>query len=219
MLTPTGQPQPVGKNGQEAEDLWTYVSSKRNRRTRRIPSKTASLISQQRSGLVPHKNDTAAMVSLKVSEIKADHQRFSRQWEDSSCCRTVKELVGTRPHPAISLAVCLGNGTFDSDHCAVENSRSAHLQLAAFTTVVECLNAEKDHPIRTVFQEPRFTSADKNFLLSLGHEIVETPAGFDMISNDCLLFGIHLYLDHITQAMDKSIPAVFIGTAADVWDK
>lgn len=73
--------------------------------------------------------------------------------------------------------------------------------------------------IDCVFQDPVFTQSDKDFLASLGHKVVETPAAFDMVDADTFLYGIHLYQGIYTMALKTSLPVIFVGTGWDVWDE
>ncbi|KAH6973177.1 hypothetical protein BKA56DRAFT_593403 [Ilyonectria sp. MPI-CAGE-AT-0026] len=72
--------------------------------------------------------------------------------------------------------------------------------------------------IECIFQDPVFTQSDKDFLASLGHQVVETPAACGMIDANSLLYGIHLYRPIYAMALEKSLPAIFVGTGWDVWD-
>lgn len=73
--------------------------------------------------------------------------------------------------------------------------------------------------VECVLQEPVFTASDRSFLESLGHRVVDSPKGFDMIDEDSLLFGVHLYRPIYTKALERNLPAVFVGTDLDVWDR
>lgn len=68
------------------------------------------------------------------------------------------------------------------------------------------------------FQEPIFTASDRGFIESLGHNVVESPRGFEIISSDTLLFGVHLYRPIYAKALEGDLPAIFVGTDLDVWD-
>jgi DNA-binding phage protein len=73
--------------------------------------------------------------------------------------------------------------------------------------------------IKTVFQDPAFTTSDKEFLASLGHEVVEAPAAMALVDEDAFVFGIHLYREVYAQALEKSLPAILIGTGYNVWEE
>lgn len=63
-----------------------------------------------------------------------------------------------------------------------------------------------------------FSTSDQSFLESRGHRVVESPDGFDLIDGKTLVFGIHLYRPIYAQAL-KSLPAAFVGTDFDTWDR
>lgn len=68
------------------------------------------------------------------------------------------------------------------------------------------------------FQEPRFTLNDTEFLTNLGHTVVESPAAFEAVDEDALVFAIHMYRPIYEAALEKALPAMFVGTGWDVWD-
>lgn len=82
-----------------------------------------------------------------------------------------------------------------------------------------CVEKATGSKIECIFQDPVFTQSDKDFLASLGHQVVETPAACDMIDANSLLYGIHLYRPIYAMALEKSLPAIFVGTGWDVWDE
>ena len=69
------------------------------------------------------------------------------------------------------------------------------------------------------FQEPVFTASDAAFITSLGHHVVDSPAGCERVDGSTLLFGVHLYRPIYALALKNSLPAVFVGTGWDVWDQ
>lgn len=83
------------------------------------------------------------------------------------------------------------------------------------------LYAEKHagEPIPCIFQEPVFTSADRDFIAGLGHSVVDSPEACDRVDPDTFLFGIHLYRPIYALALRKCLPALFVGTGWDVWDQ
>lgn len=69
------------------------------------------------------------------------------------------------------------------------------------------------------FQEPRFTSSDIAFLTGLGHEVIESPAAFEAVDEETLVFAIHMYRPIYEATLEKAVPAMFVGTGWDVWDE
>lgn len=192
----------------QPEEPWIYVTGKRHRH------------SGTKSAVIKHvSRDSRTSAHLSAAEIKSDHQRIKQQWTESSCCENLKQLMlskssGTDP----SNAICLGLGSFDPPDGSWQVKRRTHVQLAAFTTIVECLKKRSNQDIRCVFQEPCFTPHDKEFLASLGYEVVDSPAGFEMVADDSLVYGIHLYRAVYSMAIENHIPAIFIGTGYDAWE-
>ncbi|KAI1372525.1 hypothetical protein F4677DRAFT_449427 [Hypoxylon crocopeplum] len=157
---------------------------------------------------------------LSTSDIDREHQRITDQWRGSACCRQLGGIVASRTgHHAISQAICLGLGSFDPEDGSWEGRRRAHVQLAAFLCMVEQLQRSSSNKICCLFQDPVFNSVDKSFIRNLGHEVVESPEGFDRVSPSTLVFGVHLYRDVYAQTVAKHLPAVFVGTPLDVWEE
>ena len=238
----------------EPQEQWTKVHRKSRRKN---PSQIKSAHPQPqppapRSG--PGPDSTAAR--LTVSEIRRDHERYMAQWRESSCRRRLVDLLLSSPTtktsaqpPRITRAVCLGIGSFDPEDGGWEVKRRAHVQLAAFLTIVGGFSKRhrQNHPgghdndqgqdceqqqdedkkepptpqpaIRCLFQEPLFTSSDRDFIRGLGHEVVSSPAGFAAIDAETLVFGVHLYREIYNQAIAACVPAVFVGTGLDVWEE
>lgn len=84
-----------------------------------------------------------------------------------------------------------------------------------------CIFIERvtEQKIDCFFQDPVFNTSDKAFLKNLGHTVVETPAGCEMIDQDTLFFGVHLYKPIYAMALEKHLPAIFVGTGWEVWDE
>lgn len=74
-------------------------------------------------------------------------------------------------------------------------------------------------PVPCVFQDPVFTSADRDFIAGLGHHVVDSPVAFDCVTPDSFLFGIHLYRPVYVAALQSHLPALFVGTGLDIWDQ
>lgn len=187
------------------EPEWTQVTSKSRRSGRR----TAPL------PVVPRTSDLRP-----AADLAADHRRLRARWEDDECCRRLRHLLSTHASriKSVSRAVNLGVGTFDPADGSWEAKRSSHVQLIAFLVIVEELEKVTGGKIECIFQDPVFTRSDKDFLASLGHQVVETPAACHMIDADSLLYGIHLYRPIYAMALENSLPAIFVGTGWDVWD-
>ncbi|KAI1635221.1 hypothetical protein F4809DRAFT_462268 [Biscogniauxia mediterranea] len=222
-----------------AQEEWIQVRRKGRRRT---PGQTQTLTQTQvqprtafSSVSVPDLADTKRpprTSSLTVDEIRRTHERIAAQWAASPCRQRLASALASRPtspspvpSPPITSAICLGIGTFDPDDGSWELRRRAHVQLAAFLFMVEQMamgreEEEGEEPVRycCVFQEPLFTPADRGFLEGLGHRVVETPDAFGLVGPRSLLFAVHMYRDVYTRAIARHVPAVFVGTAYEVWE-
>lgn len=195
------------------EEAWTFVSSKRNRQSKRRAPPVAGTISHTSAPVRTTPN-------LPVEEIRTDYKKFSQQWTNSKCCRKLKEVLQSKScHPRPQKAICLGLGSFDPEDGSWQTRRRSHIQLAAFVTLVESLEKDPKEKMRCIFQEPCFTTSDIDFLESLGYEVLDSPGGFEAVSEDSIVFGIHLYRDIYTAAIGKAIPTMFIGTGYDVWER
>ncbi|KAI1872163.1 uncharacterized protein JN550_003882 [Neoarthrinium moseri] len=208
----SGDSSPKGE-----EESWTFVTSKRHRQTgkrKAVPLASATVPVTKPSP------QARASTHLSLQEIQLDHEKFSRQWAESECCRRLQELLSSKECSSRpTKAICLGLGSFDPEDGSWQIRRRSHVQLAAFITIVKRLEASDKIKIRCIFQEPCFTNADKKFLQTLGFEVVDSPSGFDEVSEDSILFGVHLYRDIYSAAIEKAIPAIFIGTGYDVWEE
>ncbi|RYP60470.1 hypothetical protein DL771_010500 [Monosporascus sp. 5C6A] len=203
----------------EPQEEWTQV---RRKSRRNAGSKDPR---QQLKAPLQKPTSSGTATRLSVSEIRRDHERFSRLWQESSCRRQLRDLMASRtgrPTTPVSQAVCLGIGSFDPEDGAWEVRRRAHIQLAAFLFIVGELGrgggAQQRQPIRCYFQEPLFTPVDEAFIRGMGHEVLGSPSGFDVVDRDTLVFGVHLYRDVYGQAIAKCVPAIFVGTGLDVWE-
>lgn len=170
-------------------------------------------------------------------DLVSDYHRIRTRWESEQPCIRLRQLVASSKAVSVTRAVNLGVGTFDPVDGAWEAKRSAFVQLSAFfvmveelgeffrtvtylvyklTTAIEKLTGEK---IECIFQDPVFTESDKQFLTNLGHTVVETPTGCEMITSETLFFAIHLYRPIYAMALENHLPAIFVGTGWDTWDE
>ena len=222
---------------EEADDGWIHVKSKQRRRgtkSQRMKKTQSSSLDDISDAPKPRTEN------LRSSEdISAEYRRIRARWEDEAPCRELKRQVSEGDMPPVSRAVCLGIGTFDPPDGGWETKRRTFIQLIAFLVLVESLgesnqihvswwtrtNMSGKHKeaihkskIECFFQEPVFTTSDKEFIESLGHHVVESPRGFQMIHTRTLLFGVHLYRPIYVKALENYLPAMFVGTDLDVWD-
>lgn len=67
-------------------------------------------------------------------------------------------------------------------------------------------------------QEPRFTSTDKEFCKRLGLDAVDSPAAFELVDENTLLFAIHMELDVYIQALSR-LPGIYVGVGLEKLEK
>ncbi|KAM6535805.1 hypothetical protein FALCPG4_005340 [Fusarium falciforme] len=191
---------------------WTHVTRK-SRKSR--PKKASSHTHINSLPITPRTDNLRS-----PSGLESDYHRIRDRWEAEPPCSRLRELVSEKMShlKAVSRAVNLGVGTFDPVDGSWEAKRSAFVQLAAFLIMVEELEKITGRKIDCFFQDPVFNTSDKAFLKNLGHTVVETPAGCEMIDQDTLFFGVHLYKPIYAMALGKHLPAIFVGTGWEVWD-
>lgn len=199
----------------DTQNDWVKVHRRKGRRTR--PSATAPPAPASSVSLsIP----APSTPSLSVEQVKQEHDRISDQWKSSSSCRRLQELLSSHStSSSVTKAICFGLGTFDPVDGAWEQKRKAHIQLAAFLAIVDYLRSKEGHAISCFFQDPIFNPVDKAFIESLGHQVVESPVGFQLVEPSALVFGVHLYRDVYSQIIATHTPAMFIGTAYEVWEE
>ncbi|KAI1750486.1 hypothetical protein F4782DRAFT_246351 [Xylaria castorea] len=203
-MAPTAEK--VSSEPQEA-DAWVKV---RPRRGRRLADKTSAKTSSRAF--------TPKEPTISLEQVKQDHGRFSSEWTSSPAHAQLQELLSSHmasTSSRVTKAICFGLGTFDPTtyhwkHCS-------HIQLAAFLGIVKHLQSIANSQIRCIFQEPLFNSVDKAFITDLGHEVVESPVGFQLVDSETMTFGIHLYRNVCSQIVATCIPAIYIGTSYEAW--
>ncbi|ROT41626.1 hypothetical protein SODALDRAFT_271672 [Sodiomyces alkalinus F11] len=215
---PATQPTQTDQSDKEG---WTKVASKsRFRRAPRAVPTQKDLVAAK--ALYGRCRDQQPREPRPVYDIKNEFDSFSTRWRESESHQpqSLQSLIleHHKHHAPVRKAVCLGIGTFDPDDGSWEVKRRAHVQLAAFMAMVELLADISGETISCIFQEPLFSSTDKDFLLSLGHEVVDSPAAFDAVDEETLLFAIHMYRPIYEAALERALPVMFVGTGWETWD-
>ena len=113
----------------------------------------------------------------------------------------------------IENAVCLGIGTMHNSQTA-SGSRLFVYELAAFYWLVEYIQRQQKtgQKLRTIFQDPRFSSADARLVGALGGTAVHHPHARQYIGPKTFLFA--LFLPHNAMwnfALRDAEPAIFLG--------
>ncbi|KAJ4420416.1 hypothetical protein N0V82_004405 [Gnomoniopsis sp. IMI 355080] len=210
-------------------DEWTRIvrkGKKRNTTSRKTTPPAAGPVDNFRPNAAP---------TLSATDIRAEHDQVTAAWRATEACVQLRALMvrgrgegaagpinAVAPAACVPVrrAVCLGLGAFDPADGAWVARRRAHVQLAAFLTMVEGLEESgTTGDIECFYQEPRFAQPDKEFIQALGGKVVESPASYALIDESTLVFGVHLYRDIWAAALERSLPAMFVGTGWDVWEE
>lgn len=158
--------------------------------------------------------------TISLEEVKRDHDRVVHEWKASPAYARLQELLSSHtPSTTVTKAICFGLGSFDPEDNVFILKRNSHTQLAAFLVIVEHLQSKTNNRIRCIFQDPVFNAVDKAFLTSLGHEIVRSPVGFQLVDAETLAFGIHIYRPVCTEIVATHLPAIYIGTSYESWEE
>ncbi|KAF4589040.1 SRR1 domain-containing protein [Ophiocordyceps camponoti-floridani] len=182
--------------------VWTFVRGRRRHRPPPLP---------------PPRQGQASTGSRSAADVAAEHDRVRGAWLQTGCCAELRRIVASSGC-RVDGALCLGIGSFASDEGRCEARRMSFLQLVAFAVMVEELEKITGSPIPSIFQEPLFTPTDRQFLTSLGYQVVETPEGYNHTSRHSFIFGIHLYRPVYAMALSAHLPALFVGTGWPVWE-
>lgn len=202
----------IKTNASQDDDGWTRVPAKGRRRGGARSRPSAAPVHSHSPG-VPRTEDLRS-----ATDIADEYRRIRSQWETTDAGEILRRFVVDNGPAAVSSAVCLGIGTFDPPDGGWDTKRRTFAQLIAFLILVEAFEGKLGRKIDCVFQEPVFTEPDKAFIASLGHRVVDSPQGFDLVASDTLLFGVHLYRPIYSKALERCLPAVFVGTDLEVWD-
>lgn len=122
----------------ESTNDWTRIARKGKR------SKKAASQVPPAAGPSDNFRPNAAP-TLSAVDIHAEHEQVSAAWRGTTACAKLRELVQTNAASCVGVrrAVCLGLGAFDPADGAWVARRRAHVQLAAFLTMVEALEKGK----------------------------------------------------------------------------
>ncbi|KAF7560462.1 hypothetical protein G7046_g3701 [Stylonectria norvegica] len=207
-----GAPTSEHHDDRESES-WTYVKPKARGKRGKIRLNLPIDLPEQPPRTKPLRS---------VEDIDAEFRKTRAGFETETCCKMLRKMVAAHAIPTrpISRAINLGIGTFDPRRDTSEVAkRCSFVQLVAFLIMVEELEALTKQDIKCVFQDPAFAQSDKDFLASLGHEVVETPAGCDMVDADSFIFAVHLYRPIYAMALERHSPAIYVGTGWEVWER
>lgn len=126
--------------GQE-DGEWSQVTRKRGRKQPTTEqSKDSKDISNSSNealltGIRPNPKP-----ELTVEEIRKYHDLVTQEWQESDCWKALQQLLQTccetPGRPTVDTAICLGPGPFDPANGSSLTRRTAHMQTAAFGSIV-----------------------------------------------------------------------------------
>ncbi|KAK0656222.1 hypothetical protein B0T16DRAFT_317047 [Cercophora newfieldiana] len=201
----------------QGDGEWNQVTRKRGRKPAIEQQQPKGELEGLLGGIRPNPNP-----ELTVAEIRKYHESVDQEWRLSGCWETLQKALLTGcatpdDGPLITSAICLGPGPFDPANGSLLVRRTAHMQTAAFTSIVANLESQSRRSIKRMVQEPGFTQVDKQFCNELGFEVVDTPAAFTMVDSTTMVFGIHMELQTYADSLTV-LPGIFIGSGLDEWE-
>lgn len=131
MSANAGEERGVDNNADE----WTHIGRKGKRHNKKQVGHNppaAGSVDNFRANPAP---------TLSVADIHAAHEQVSAAWRGTAACAQLRSLVQSNAAECVGVrrAICLGLGAFDPEDGAWVARRRAHVQLAAFLTMVEAL--------------------------------------------------------------------------------
>lgn len=116
----------------QGDGEWNQVTRKRGRNKPAIEqSKSEGLL----GGIRPNPNP-----ELTVAEIRKYHESVDQEWRSSGCWEKLQKALlegcAARDAPLLTSAICLGPGPFDPANGSLLVRRTAHMQTAAFASIV-----------------------------------------------------------------------------------
>jgi len=117
---------------------WSQVTRKRGRKQPTTEQPKASNDQSLLTGIRPNPNP-----ELTVEEIRKYHDLVTQEWQESACWKALQQLLQTcretPGRPTVDTAICLGPGPFDPANGSSLTRRTAHMQTAAFGSIVSNL--------------------------------------------------------------------------------
>ena len=150
--------------------------------------------------------DGMSYINRTLDEMKAEFEYWKKSWGKDSACLELKEKL--QVFSGVENVVFLGMGSLQSSRR--EGRRASATQLAALQTIITSLG--DDNGSKVILQDPQYTTLDKEFLISLGYEVVEDPEAFREIGEGSLVYAIHCYAKVYKAVSDGKRPRVLIGT-------
>ncbi|KAH8907650.1 hypothetical protein BR93DRAFT_967537 [Coniochaeta sp. PMI_546] len=206
----------MGSDGEE----WQVVKPKGRKGQQRL----AAILTQEAVNAQTKAGSLPETSVLDVASITADHEKLCSRWKNSPSYSELRAIItdNAARHATIKTAICLGTGSFDvRDHSSRHgrSSHDAHVQLEAFRVVVGILEEQTGNTIKCYAQEPSFGPSDREYCMTLGIDVVDTPTAFQHVSPDAFVFGIHLPHYAWGYALSDHLPGLYIGTDLESLDR
>ncbi|RDL41675.1 uncharacterized protein BP5553_01654 [Venustampulla echinocandica] len=201
------------------DEGWTHVVDKPSRQ--RASSVTESKDAGKYWSIgADFKVGDAYYINRTIEEIQEEFTHSKKAWEGSPACASLKALLDEKMKAdsntkKISRVVALGLGSLQSSR--TQSRKTSFTQMAALETILQIM--AKEETISMIFQDPVFTDLDKEFLVTLGHQVVEDPAAFDQIDENTLVYAIHCYSDVYQKVSQAPKPAVLVSTDVELFDR
>lgn len=182
----------------EDTDGWTHIID--TPKTKKVTPKPAAF----------HGGDFelngVSYINRTLEEMADEFSHFKRAWEERPACQDLKSKL--QDLKTVENVVILGLGSLQTSRR--EGRRASATQLAALQTILDVLSPEK--ALSVTIQDPQYTEIDKEFLRSLGYEVVDDPEAFKSITTGSLVYAIHCYGPVYKSISEGPRPKVLVGT-------
>lgn len=220
------------------EDGWTHVSNTHSvPRSSTVASRKVMTDGAADAEDVPNNNDTSTATrpllapsepppKLNLTELRKQFNTHLETWESSQTWQHLKnalqkDVLG-QSQPAIENVVCIGLGSPSGfvQGGWVDRRSVAMYQLAALTAIIDCV---KQHhatststpqdltEMRIIAQDPVFNTLDIELLSSLGITAVDSPEGFNAVTDKTFLFAPGAERRHLRLMLPSNPVMVFGG--------
>lgn len=162
---------------------------------------------------------------LNMAELRKQFDTHLETWESSPTWQQLKnalqkDALSSQSQLAIENIVCIGLGSPSGfvQGGWVDRRNVAMYQLAALTTIIDCIKhcratsttQQGSAEMKIVAQDPVFNTLDIELLSSLGITVVDSPEGFNAVSDKTFLFAPGAERRHL-RLMLPSNPAMAFG--------
>jgi hypothetical protein len=163
---------------------------------------------------------------LSLTELRKQFNTHLETWESSQTWQQLrnalsKDILSSQSQFAIENIVCIGLGSPSGfvQGGWVDRRSVAMYQLAALTTMIDCVNQHRATStstpqglaqIRIIAQDPVFNTLDIQLLSSLGITAVDSPEGFNAVTDKTFLFAPGAERRHL-RLMLPANPVIMFG--------